>query len=389
MHASIEKASCPHLGRCDDAGSFYTFPTPANCCHVGDPPLTIEPPHQGSVCLGQDWGECPRYKAALAGDEIRHSTTPSRLRKLAERAPSGWSIAAVVVVAGLILGGLAMVLRLQSPVTAPSRAASDFTVTESDPSSSGASTAHISRSPARALASAGESPVALPRRDFTPSPSEPSSAGGGPTPMAMPGTVSAQTTTTRPSRTPARTPAPTPTPVPTWTPSPAPTHTPNSTATRRPSPAPKAATLSPVPTGEPSATSPRLPAPTLLTPSERQDFTEDSEVVLAWRAVGVLPPDARFVITVAYTHLGETWHDEVPWTRETSWTLSEHRYLLDLSDDGQYQWSVQIMRQTGIDANGKPVGVSLSPPSDVRTLSWRRAVRGGGGPGDKPPPPPP
>jgi hypothetical protein len=110
---------------------------------------------------------------------------------------------------------------------------------------------------------------------------------------------------------------------------------------------------------------------------------------LAWRPVGELPPDARFVITLAYTHLGATWYDEVPWTRETSWILSEHSYLLDLSDDGQYQWLVQVVRQTGVNANGQPVGVPLSPPSEVRTLLWRRAGGGGGGPGNTPPVPPP
>jgi hypothetical protein len=110
---------------------------------------------------------------------------------------------------------------------------------------------------------------------------------------------------------------------------------------------------------------------------------------LAWRLVGELPPDAHFAITVAYAHLGETWYDEVPWTRETSWILSEHSYLLDLSDDGQYQWSVQVMQQTGVDAKGQPIGVPLSPPSDMRTVLWRRASGGGGEAAQNTPPVPP
>jgi hypothetical protein len=120
-----------------------------------------------------------------------------------------------------------------------------------------------------------------------------------------------------------------------------------------------------------------------------QDFRAGSEVILAWKLVGELPPDAYFVITVAYAHLGATWYDDVPWTQDTSWTLSEHSYLQDLSDDGRYQWSVQVMYQTGVGANGQPIGVPLSPPSEVRTLLWRRAGGGGGGPGNVPPPPPP
>jgi hypothetical protein len=134
-----------------------------------------------------------------------------------------------------------------------------------------------------------------------------------------------------------------------------------------------------------------LPAPLLLAPAERQEFTEDAKVVLTWQPVGELPPDAYYEIIVAYSHLAATWHDEVPWTQDTSWTLSEHRYLLDLSDDGQFQWSVQVVRQTGVEDDGTPVGVPLSSPSEVRTFLWRRTYGGGGKPPEKntPPVPPP
>mgnify|MGYP001819882015 CR=1 FL=1 len=110
---------------------------------------------------------------------------------------------------------------------------------------------------------------------------------------------------------------------------------------------------------------------------------------MTWQVVGELPPGARFMITVAYTHQGETWYDEVPWTRNTSWILSEHSYLLDLSDDGQYLWSIQVMHQTGVDASGQPIGVPLSAPSEERTLIWRRAGGGGDTPEGTPPVPPP
>ena len=105
--------------------------------------------------------------------------------------------------------------------------------------------------------------------------------------------------------------------------------------------------------------------------------------------VGELPPGAFFIVTVAYTHQGETWYDEVPWTRDTSWILSEHSYLQELSDDSQYQWSVQVVQQTGVDASGQPIGVPLSLASDVRTLLWRRAGGGDDAPPGTPPVPPP
>jgi hypothetical protein len=106
-----------------------------------------------------------------------------------------------------------------------------------------------------------------------------------------------------------------------------------------------------------------------------------------------LAADAYYAISVAYTHLGETWFDDVPWTRSTTWTLTEHSYLQDLSDNGQFVWSVQVVRQTGTDASGKPTGVPLSAPSEERMVTWRRESGGGGGGGgggaNTPAPPPP
>jgi hypothetical protein len=107
--------------------------------------------------------------------------------------------------------------------------------------------------------------------------------------------------------------------------------------------------------------------------------------------MGVLSPDAYYVIRVGYAHLGDTWFDEVPWTRDTSWILSAHRYLLDLCDDGKFWWSVQVVRLAGTDGSGEPDGVPLSARSEERVLIWRRASSGGGsrGGGETPAPPPP
>ena len=99
--------------------------------------------------------------------------------------------------------------------------------------------------------------------------------------------------------------------------------------------------------------------------------------MLSWQPLAGLPASGQYVVTVSYIHLGATWYDKVPWTRETSWTLSDHSYLLDLSDDGWFQWSVQAMLQTGVDSQGDPVGVALSPPSEVWSLRWMRATDGG------------
>ena len=99
---------------------------------------------------------------------------------------------------------------------------------------------------------------------------------------------------------------------------------------------------------------------------------------------GELPADGYYVITLAYSHLGATWYDEVPWTRDTSWLLSEHRYLIDLADNGVMTWSVQVMVKTGEDADGNPIGAAVSPSSEQWQLTWRASS---GKKATAPPPP--
>jgi hypothetical protein len=114
--------------------------------------------------------------------------------------------------------------------------------------------------------------------------------------------------------------------------------------------------------------------------------------VLRWEPIGTLAPDAYYVITVAYTPasaLDQTWLDETPWIKNTQWTLSEHGYLPGLSADGQFRWSVQVMRKTGADAQGKPTGTPLSPMSKVRMLTWKAATAGGDEGGEEGPSPKP
>jgi len=222
-------------------------------------------------------------------------------------------------------------------------------------------------------------------------------------PSETPTTEPSATLTAEPSATPSIEPSATPSIEPSATPSAepsatatsspiaSPTAVPSRTPTRTPSPAPRPTQAAATPTSA-VATGTLLQAPVLLSPLDKQDFPPDAEIVLAWQPVGALAADAFYAITVAYSHLGETWFDNVPWTRDTTWTLTEHSYLQDLSDNGQYRWSVQVVRQTGTDASGKPTGVPLSAPSEERMLTWRRESGGGGGGGggaNTPAPPPP
>jgi len=118
-------------------------------------------------------------------------------------------------------------------------------------------------------------------------------------------------------------------------------------------------------------------------------FAANQKVILAWESVGQLAPNEYYVPTVAYLRGSETWYDETPWIKEARWEVSEHRYLLDLADGGQFRWAVQVMQRTGVDAKtGKPIGVPASPLSEVRALTWQRSG-GGGGPEPTPFPPDP
>jgi hypothetical protein len=67
-----------------------------------------------------------------------------------------------------------------------------------------------------------------------------------------------------------------------------------------------------------------------------------------------------------------TWYDKTPWLKSTFWNLSEHSYLPAQSFDEQFRWSVQVVRRTGVDAEGRPVGIACSPVSEVWTLRWSK-----------------
>jgi hypothetical protein len=122
----------------------------------------------------------------------------------------------------------------------------------------------------------------------------------------------------------------------------------------------------------------------LRSPEEGHLFSFRDNVLLEWEPVGQLAPDEYYVPTVAWERFGETVYDETPWIKETRWLMSEHQYLLELSDNGEFRWAVRVMRRTGINDAGKPAGTPRSPLSEVRTLLWKR--RGDGGDGGPPPP---
>jgi hypothetical protein len=365
---------CPYLGRCDDPENFYAYPTAANCCHAEQTASPVAVSYQAETCFSASYKSCPRYKAAQDGT-APPTPTPSNSpgRTFLARLRSA-RLVVLIAVGVLIL--LAIVLFL---ILGPDMPAVRIPALASNAS-------------ATRTATATQAPSETPAATSVPATDTPSvEPTGTQTPTATPTTASTATPTPRPSLTASPSPTPTATrtalPTSIATPSRTPTDSPSPTPSATATPQPTATSPRPQATRRPTATSTPLPAPVLLSPADDSPFDQWAEITLAWQPVGVLPRDAYYVVSVAYSHQGDTWHDDTPWIKTTSWTLSDHRYLLDLSDDGLFRWSVQVFRQTRVDAEGKPVGVPLSAPSEVRTILWRDSSPGGGPSTPTPPPP--
>jgi hypothetical protein len=346
---------CLFLGVCDDPSIHFSFATPANCCHSTKRPHSIEAAYQASTCLGTNWTECPRYKAATDPEAAQDSEIAA-VRPLARRRLPVWALLGAIAVVALVLAGLYLVLRRSGgeggPVPSPTPASTESTqVPASDPAASPAASPTSSNTPTTTATTTGTATATA-----TATPEPPTDTATAPSPTDTP--MASMDTTTPPPPTDTPVP-PTESPVPptnTLVPTPSSTPVPSPRPTRRPA----------TPTDVP------FPAPALLAPPNRHVFFEGDEIVLAWLPVGHLPADVFYVPTVSYSHQGATWTDETPWTQNTRWTLSEHRYLLDLSDDGLFYWTVQVMRKTGEDRNGRPVGRPVSPMSETRFFSWTR-----------------
>jgi hypothetical protein len=183
--------------------------------------------------------------------------------------------------------------------------------------------------------------------------------------MMPPTPVAASPAATQPAAT--ATQAPTETPLPTATSTPAPLPSPTSAPALATAPAPTPAATA---TSWPSV---QYPAPLLVAPPDGARFHRRDEIVLEWQSVGQLPEDVYYEVQVLFTPVEDptqTWKDETPWTKDTRWTLSEHDYLPDLAARGHFAWSVQVVHKTGENAQGRPLGVPLSPLGVARNLIW-------------------
>jgi hypothetical protein len=112
----------------------------------------------------------------------------------------------------------------------------------------------------------------------------------------------------------------------------------------------------------------------LLDPPSGQLVPWKSNVLLKWNSVGQLAEDEYY-----HLHL-----DRPPMTAAMPYYgdyvyLKENQFLLEgpflaafcppaVQGQAVVYWWVRVVRKTGVDEAGKPVGVDLSLPSEKRTL---------------------
>jgi hypothetical protein len=136
--------------------------------------------------------------------------------------------------------------------------------------------------------------------------------------------------------------------------------------------APTRTPIARVPTPLPAAI--KYPAPTLSEPLPRQQVAWRTVVLFRWSAVGTLAADEFY-----HLHLerrpgvtGQSWYGDYVLTRDTQFRADE-TFLAPFHPPaaegvGTVHWWVRVVRKTGVDQNGKPVGVDVSMSSEERTL---------------------
>jgi hypothetical protein len=130
----------------------------------------------------------------------------------------------------------------------------------------------------------------------------------------------------------------------------------------------------PAPTDTPSAEDLRYPPPALLEPPDGRPVSWKNTVLLKWSSVGELAEDEYY-----HLHLerrpeaeGQEWYGDYVYTKENE-HLAEAEFLAPFHPPADYgqgtvYWWVRVVRKTGEDKNGKPMGVDISAHSEERAL---------------------
>lgn len=167
---------------------------------------------------------------------------------------------------------------------------------------------------------------------------------------------------------------PTPTPKAKATKTPAASATEGPTATGEPTEEAAPTPEPPTPTDTPSAEEFVYPPPALQEPPDARPVSWKSTVLLQWSSVGELAEDEYY-----HLHLerrpeaeGQDWYGDYVYTQENEF-LAEAEFLAPFHPPEEYGkgmvfWWVRVVRKTGEDDQGKPVGIDISAHSEERTL---------------------
>ena len=129
-------------------------------------------------------------------------------------------------------------------------------------------------------------------------------------------------------------------------------------------------------TSTPAVGEMKYPPPVLLEPPDNRPVSWRNTVLLQWSAVtdGELQEDEYY-----HLHLerrprteGEQWYGDYVYTKETEYR-AEGPFLAPFHPSSEHgpavvYWWVRVVRRTGQDENGKPIGIDISPYSEERTL---------------------
>jgi hypothetical protein len=207
--------------------------------------------------------------------------------------------------------------------------------------------------------------------------------GGTPVPTSPPQPQAPAETTLPPTQPPptsvatkaASTPF-TPRPTPT---SEGPTASPAAPSPTATSPKPSEVPSSTIPAAPPTPTATaqlalKYPAPVLLNPPDGVLITWNYTALLEWGPVGKLAPDEYYDLQLdAYLETtGKFWYGDYVYTKDTSYRVEAafKAPFVPPQEQGRaiVYWWVRVVRKTGEDQAGKPLGVDISPPSDKRTF---------------------
>jgi len=129
------------------------------------------------------------------------------------------------------------------------------------------------------------------------------------------------------------------------------------------------ATQTPTLTARPTAT-PKYAAPVLLEPPYGVSISWKYKALLIWQPVGDLAEDEYYCVHLDALRENDQspWYGDYMFTKDSSF-LAGDAFLApfhppESQGRGQVYWWVSVVRKTGQDENGKPVGIEISPPSE-------------------------